>query len=90
MLDMIVDEACRATGVGKGEVLGGSQADAPALVRQLAAYAARELTGASWPQLGKYFQRHHSTMLVGVKRMKKDEQLVRAAEALVKRVREKV
>ena len=32
--------------------------------RQIAMYLARELTGASYPRLGQYFQRDHTSVLV--------------------------
>ena len=47
--------------------------------RQIAMYLARELTGASYPRLGQYFQRDHTSILWGyrktIERMEKDARL---------------
>ncbi|HWF65225.1 MAG TPA: helix-turn-helix domain-containing protein [Rhizomicrobium sp.] len=47
--------------------------------RQIAMYLARELTGASYPRLGQYFERDHTSILYAwqktVERMGKDARL---------------
>ena len=47
--------------------------------RQIAMYLARELTGASYPRLGQYFQRDHTSILYAwkktIERMEKDARL---------------
>jgi chromosomal replication initiator protein len=39
--------------------------------RQIAMYLARELTGASLPQIGRHFARDHTTVLFGCKKIAK-------------------
>jgi chromosomal replication initiator protein len=47
--------------------------------RQIAMYLARELTGASYPRLGQYFERDHTSILYAwrktIARMEKDARL---------------
>lgn len=38
--------------------------------RQIAYYLGREITGLSYPQIGRYFNRHHTTVMAGVRRIR--------------------
>lgn len=51
--------------------------------RQVASYLARKMTDASFPQIGAYFGRHHSTIISAVRRI---EQLIPLNENLAERV----
>ena len=52
--------------------------------RQIAMYLARELTGASYPRLGQYFQRDHTSVLFGcqktIERMARDARFAAEVE----------
>lgn len=37
--------------------------------RQIAMYLARDLAGLSYPKIGQYFERDHTTVIVGVRRI---------------------
>lgn len=38
--------------------------------RQIAYYLGREITGLSYPQIGRYFNRDHTTVIAGVRRIR--------------------
>lgn len=56
--------------------------------RQVAMYLARELTGQSYPLIGKWFHRDHSTVLHGVRqvarRAEKSQTLRKELDTLMK------
>jgi len=61
-LDAIVDACAGAYGVTARRLLDRDRTADVAVARLAAMYLARELTGASWPALGRYFGREHTTV----------------------------
>jgi chromosomal replication initiator protein len=60
---LIVTEVCTLMHVDARALLGKSRPQHIAVARQVAAYAMRELTEWSYPQIGLWFGRHHTTVL---------------------------
>lgn len=54
---------CLRFRITREQLLARCPARAICRPRQIAMYLAREMTGASYPRLGRYFERDHSTVL---------------------------
>lgn len=66
-------------------ILSSDRSKSFAQARHAAFFVARELTGRSWPELGKLFRRDHSSVIVGArkaeKRASEDERFARRLRA---------
>jgi hypothetical protein len=62
LLDGIVNATAELLDLDTADLLGRSRRQPIAYARQLAYWAAREVTALSLPELGRYFGRHHSTV----------------------------
>lgn len=51
--------------------------------RQIAMYAIRHLTSLSYPEIGDFFSKDHTTVLSAVTRVKGDEKLMKRASSIV-------
>jgi len=73
----IIDEASRASGFSVEALKGPRQTRGIAHTRQDAMLAIREATKLSLPQIGRLFNRDHTTVLWGLKRAKqrRDEKM---------------
>lgn len=68
----IVREVCRAFAVRQKEILmHGRNNRHVVLARSIAMFLARDLTGMSFPVLGRHFDRNHSTIILNMQRMQK-------------------
>lgn len=62
----IIGHTAEAFGVTRHQIRGRERTRHIAIARQCAMYFARK-GGRSYPMIGRHFNRHHSTVLVGVK-----------------------
>ena len=71
MLDanVIIERVCHYFGITVDEMLGKSRAKQYVNPRQIAMYLSRTKTSLSLPELGRVFQRDHSTVLSAVQRV---------------------
>jgi len=78
-------------GLRRDDLIARCRAKEVAFPRQIAMYLARELTGASLPQIGHAFDRDHTTVLHACRRVKavlrRDGPLVNALARLAERFR---
>jgi chromosomal replication initiation ATPase DnaA len=85
----ILDATARATGFDVAKILSNSREHSCFRTRSAAIYIARLDTGASFPELGKLFNRHHSTIIAAFRVY---SQLVDAGDRhaleLIKRIRD--
>lgn len=65
-------------GIPQRRIRGRRRFKSSAEARQLAMYLARKHTGASYPELGQAFERHHTTVMHAVEKL---AELVRNDEA---------
>ncbi|MBR6708112.1 MAG: chromosomal replication initiator protein DnaA [Clostridia bacterium] len=76
-VDKIFTAVSRRTNVSRDDMVGVSRAKEVAQSRHLCVYIIREVTGLSLPQIGKLFNRDHSTVVSSIstieKRMRTDE-----------------
>ncbi|MEQ8226699.1 MAG: helix-turn-helix domain-containing protein [Rhodospirillales bacterium] len=64
-INHIVRQVSRETGVAESDILSDSRLRRISVARHAAYFLARELTGFSFPQLGRRFRRDHSTVIHG-------------------------
>ncbi len=70
-VDKIFTAVCRKYGVTRAELESTSRKKELTQPRHLCIYLIREVTGLSFPQIGKYFSRDHTTILASVKAIEK-------------------
>lgn len=76
-------------GLTRAQLLGPRKHQSVVKARHLAMWLARNLTGASYPELAKAFERDHATVIYGCRRVEsrmEDESLRRSAEAIARGV----
>lgn len=69
-LDAIVDEVASYYNIAPKEIKGSARAQKIAEARQVAIYIARELTKQSFPQIGEFFEKKHTTVLYSYEKVK--------------------
>lgn len=86
----IQDRVCSEMGVPMRELLSARRSQQTARCRQVAMYLAVELTSASYPQVGRAFDRDHTTVLYGVRKIREalavDHDLARVVGELTARL----
>lgn len=70
-VDIVIQEVASATGVRPWEMKRGGRNFRVSSARNAAYYLARQLTGLSFPQLGRGFSRDHTTVMSGHDRCRK-------------------
>ena len=68
-LPKIVQAAAAAHGVSEADVLGRSRSKRIVAARQLAFYCAHRFTTMSYPEIGFYLRREHTTVMRGSRRI---------------------
>ncbi len=68
-VDRIIAATATAFEVSPEELRGASRSRSVARARHVAMALTREITGASYPEIGRAFRRDHSTVLDGVRRV---------------------
>jgi chromosomal replication initiator protein len=86
-IDFIAKRVAKRTGVTLTELRGPRHFRSTSRVRQFAMWLAREMTGASFPELGHYFKRDHSTVQYACRQVEhrlaeKDRATVRLLEVM--------
>ncbi len=90
-LDQIAEAAREAFGVGAEQLKGSSRSRTVCLARQVAMYLAKEITGASLTEIGRYFGgRTHSTVKHAVDKVAAERKAERHLAALVVRIAERL
>lgn len=74
---VILEEVANSFGLVVVDLTGTSRMKTTTLARYVAAFLIRELCQLSWPELGQLFERHHASVIAGVKtielRMREEE-----------------
>jgi chromosomal replication initiator protein len=68
---LIADTVAAQFGVTRGQLLGRRRPARLALARQVAMLLCLEMLHASLPQVGRWFSRHHATVLHARERMRR-------------------
>lgn len=68
--DAIVDEVASYYNISPKEIKGSSRSKSTAEARQVAIYIARDLTKQSFPVIGEYFEKKHTTVLYSYEKIK--------------------
>lgn len=66
-LNRIVQAVSRVYGVSPDQILGDSRREEVAYARRIAMWFARQNVKESYPALGRFFRRDHSTVLMAVR-----------------------
>ncbi len=89
--DYIVDACSKFFNIKKEVIMGERRTKEVATARQIAMYLLRELAGMSHLKVGKYFDKHHTTIMYGIneteKRMASDEEFKETVETLIKDIK---
>lgn len=87
----VAQRAAEAFRVEFASIIGRRRTSSIARFRKLVMHATREATHASYPELGKAFDRDHTVIMQAcvwtVAEMKRDEMLARDMEKLIKELR---
>ncbi|HYT78510.1 MAG TPA: chromosomal replication initiator protein DnaA [Actinomycetota bacterium] len=83
--DMILEETATYFGLGPGDLVSKSRSRPLTTARHVAMYLLRELTGLSLIKIGEHFERDHTTVLHGIKKI---EGLMPARGSTYKQVQE--
>lgn len=68
-VDTIVDVVARSYGLAPVDIMGTRRQSHIVAARHVAQYLARRITGMSFPELGRAFNRDHSTIIHGWQRV---------------------
>ena len=82
---MILDETAQYFGLGPGDLISKSRSRPLTTARHVAMYLLRELTGLSLIKIGELFERDHTTVIHGIKKI---EGLMPARGSTYKQVQE--
>ena len=77
---MVIHATATHYGHTTDDLLGRSRAQHLARPRQVAMFVARRVTGLSLPEIGRHFDRHHSTILHGIETI--DQEFIDHARAV--------
>lgn len=81
--DVIVDEVARGFKVTRDEIMGDSRERHVCVARSCAMAVVREHTNWSWPVIGRYFGRHHTTVMAQVGRVMADPTLAEGVRQVI-------
>ncbi len=70
--DAIVDEIARYYNVSAKDIKGSSRSQKIAEARQMAIYLSRDLTKQSFPAIGEYFDKKHTTIMYSYDKIKEE------------------
>ena len=70
--DAIVDEIARYYNVSTKDIKGSSRSQKIAEARQMAIYLSRDLTKQSFPAIGEYFDKKHTTIMYSYDKIKEE------------------
>jgi chromosomal replication initiator protein len=71
-IDELVRRVSRLTGISADEIMSQDRHQRVAYARQLCVFAVRILTGMSFPEIGRIFDREHATCIHAVRRVSVD------------------
>jgi len=71
-IDELIRRVSRLSGVSADEIMSRDRHQRVAYARQLCVFAVRILTGMSFPEIGKFFDREHATCIHAVRRVSVD------------------
>ena len=88
----IIGHAERVYHLKQGTVKGSARSKATSEARSVAMYLTRQLTGMSYPEIGRIFDRHHTTVLKNVEQVNKrysseDPHLVSNVKSVINQIR---
>ncbi len=69
-IDRIIDEVSRTYSISKNEILSKSRNSDVALARQVAIYISWQVLNLSYTDIGRSFEKNHTTVLYTIKKMK--------------------
>jgi len=86
----IIDVVCREYHLSRDTLLGRDRHKCVAEARKVAFFLTRALTSLSYPEMGRAFNRDHTTVIVGVRKVRVDSVGDAHLFARVERLREQV
>jgi chromosomal replication initiator protein len=82
-----ISEVCSRAGVSPLDLLNSPARDARMVrARHLAMYLVREVSGRSYPALGRMFSRHHTAVMRGCRKVAKLRESSQAVDAVVRSI----
>ena len=81
--EVVVEAVATAVGVDVEDILGEGRTTSVARARRLAMAVARWTTGWSYPEIGRFFGRDHSSVIHAVNRVERDERDHKLARRIV-------
>ena len=77
--DIIINAASAHYAVSAESVRGRGRMQTVVMARQVAMYVMRHVTPKSFEEIGRYFGRHHATVITNCRRVKQNKQMNAAA-----------
>jgi chromosomal replication initiation ATPase DnaA len=92
-LNDIIEATCARTDVSRADVMSHTiRYRWPTVARRMAWYVARQTTTLSYPEIARYFNRDHTTVMTGVRviegLIKIDEAMLRLVQSIIIHVQE--
>lgn len=89
-LETIVDEVASYYNISPKDIKGSGRAQKIAEARQVAIYISRDLTKQSFPQIGEYFEKKHTTVLYSYEKVKDELGYNNALATVVSAITQKI
>ncbi|MCD8086561.1 MAG: chromosomal replication initiator protein DnaA, partial [Clostridiales bacterium] len=86
-LDLIVEMTAKYYDLDPKQLMGSSRKANVVLARQVSMYIMRTMTGQSLPEIGKYFNQHHTTVMHSVDKIEQMQQENRELNHAIKDIK---
>ncbi len=86
-LDLIVEMTAKYYDIDSKQIMGSSRKANVVLARQVSMYIMRTMTGQSLPEIGKYFNQHHTTVMHSVDKIEQMQQENRELNHAIKDIK---
>ncbi|MCD8367834.1 MAG: chromosomal replication initiator protein DnaA [Clostridiales bacterium] len=86
-LDLIVEMTAKYYDIDPKQLMGSSRKANVVLARQVSMYIMRTMTGQSLPEIGKYFNQHHTTVMHSVDKIEQMQQENRELSHAIKDIK---
>ncbi|MCC8099279.1 MAG: chromosomal replication initiator protein DnaA [Clostridiales bacterium] len=85
--DLIVEMTAKYYDIDSKQLMGSSRKANVVLARQVSMYIMRTMTGQSLPEIGKYFNQHHTTVMHSVEKIEQMQQENRELSHAIKDIK---
>lgn len=82
-VDRIIDEVARGFDVTTGDIIGPGRSRVVLMARACAMAVVREWTDLSYPRIGYFFNRDHTTVMYSIRKVMDDPELSEAVRLVV-------